>query len=116
MDINITNAGTGYNADSILVIEDPRGINGSLLPILGGGTLTLKATLQLHGLETSVNVLASSRNKLSSREKWLDQYLDSFSQMENAYGQTIMIAMVCQTMMNIKWVRIRSNKIQMAMD
>ena len=85
VDINITNAGTGYNADSILVIEDPRGINGSLLPILGGGTLTLKATLPLHGLETSVNVLASSRNKLSSREKWLDQYLDSFSQMENAW-------------------------------
>jgi hypothetical protein len=77
-DLNISSAGTGYDANSDFIIEDVNGSGAMLKPILGGGTLTLKATLGT--LETSVRVMASSRNQLSNIEKWLDLYLFTFSE------------------------------------
>ena len=83
IDINITNHGTGYETDSVMVIEDPHGLNAILLPSFGGGSLILKATLG--GLETYVRVLASTRNKLNSGEEWLNLYLDSFAAQDSAW-------------------------------
>ena len=77
--LNITNAGSGYGPDAEIVIDDPHGQNAHLKPILGGGSLTLKAHLPSHNLTATVRVLASVRNKLDSQEEWLNLYLDSFA-------------------------------------
>ena len=78
--ISIVNKGTGYNGNELVVIEDTLG-NGAVLKPIVGGMLTLEANYTTGGgvvLKDKVRILASGRNSLTPREKWLNHYRDSF--------------------------------------
>ena len=73
IDVNITNAGIGYDDTTEIIFEDTNGSGAHLQPVLSPGVGILKATL--NGMEGRVQFLSSPRNKLNNKEKWLDLYL-----------------------------------------
>ena len=80
LDINITNSGIGYDSRSQLQIIDTNGSGAQLTPILGGGSLSVIASMPHGGntLTSRVQVIASKRTPLSPKEIWLGRYTDSF--------------------------------------
>ena len=87
--VNILNYGSGYDDESRFSIIDDTGEGAYLEPFTGGGFAVLRATLELDdGSETIVattKIYASSREKLSEKEVWLDRYLDTFAERDDAW-------------------------------
>jgi hypothetical protein len=79
LDVNISNGGSAYSSNSQIQIIDANASGASLSPILGGGSLYLVASMNHGGtiLSSRIKVSASPRAQLSSKEIWLNRYLDS---------------------------------------
>ena len=87
IDVNVSNAGSGYSEESQIIIIDENGSGGILKPVFGGGILTLKASMNHNGqvLTAEVGVMASERSRLTEREAWLDLFLDAFAEPSAAW-------------------------------
>ncbi|MFL2927326.1 MAG: immunoglobulin-like domain-containing protein [Opitutales bacterium] len=87
LDVNISNGGSSYNSNSQIQIIDANASGASLLPVLGGGSFYLVASMNHGGaiLSSRIKVSASPRAQLSSKEIWLNRYLDSTLERNNTW-------------------------------
>ena len=78
--IDVLSRGFGYSAPYEVYVSESSGVGARFETILPQGYLVLEANFTTSSgevLKEEVLIKASSRHVLSSREKWLDRYLDS---------------------------------------
>jgi hypothetical protein len=88
LSVNISDSGSGYDNESILIIDDDNGSGAFLQPTIEGGFAELRATLQMPDgseLNATTKIFASTRENLSEKELWLDKYLDTFASRDDAW-------------------------------
>lgn len=86
--IDVLNRGFGYSAPYEIYVSDSNGVGARFETILPLGYLALEANFTTPSgevLKEEVLIKASPRHVLSSQEKWLDLYLDSFIEKNSSW-------------------------------
>ena len=89
VDINITQNGFDFLNGDVFEVNSTNGVGAKIQPVFYDGYLTLEANSTVLGqpISSKVKVRASLRDILSSKELWLDKYLDSILEQNATWWQ-----------------------------
>ena len=88
-EVGVQNQGFDYLPDDLAEINSTNGVGAKIQPVFYDGYLTLEANSTVSGqpISSKVKVRASLRDILSSKEMWLDKYLDSILEQNATWWQ-----------------------------